>query len=59
MLSMSACSSTATASARPLKRRKLDEVKEEKYEPGALRVIKKDVMKSINPYRPHLRYTSN
>lgn len=59
MLSMSASSSTATASARPLKRRKLDEVKEEKYEPGALRVIKKDVMKSINPYLPHLTYASN
>lgn len=54
MLSMSASSSAATASIRPLNRRKLNEVKGEKYEPGALRVIKKDVMKSINSYWPHL-----
>lgn len=59
MLFMSASSSIATATARPLKRKKLDEIKEEKYEPGALRIIKKDVIKSINTYLPHLTYTSN
>lgn len=52
MLSTIASSSTATDSARPLERRKLDGGKEEKYKPRALRVIRKDVMKCINPYSP-------
>lgn len=52
MLLTFASSSTATASARPLKRRKFDGGKEKKYEPRALRIIRKDVMKGINPYSP-------